>query len=173
MSFFDSLTPVSQYQAQAVAKEAVPRSSIPTMPTPQPMQGYAKGGLTAANENIKQAQIMKVIAHYFNNMGIPQQIGMMGLQKEMKEGLELIPFESSVMGYKPLEKGTAQIHFFTVGTAKDLADDMRYFYKYLKDHEVTTIYDALPAPVTTNAMNQLGAKIEKSDNPKFLYKASI
>jgi hypothetical protein len=173
MSFFDSLTPVSQYQAQAVAKEVAPRSAIPAMPTPQPMQGYAKGGLTAANENIKQTQIMKVIAHYFKNMGIPEQIGMMGLQKEMKEGLKLIPFESSVMGYKPLEKGVAQIHFFTVGTAKDLADDMRYFYKYLKDHGVITVYDSLPAPITTKGLTQLGAKVEKSDNPKFLFKASI
>jgi hypothetical protein len=60
MSFFDSLTPVSQYQAQAVAKEAVPRSSIPAMPTPQPMQGYAKGGLADANQLIQKAQILKL-----------------------------------------------------------------------------------------------------------------
>ena len=173
MSFFDSLTPVSQYQAQAVAQETAPRSAIPAMPMPQPTQGYAKGGLTAANENIKQAQIMKVIAHYFTNMGIPQQIGMMGLQKEIKEGLKLIPYESSVMGYKPLDQGVAQIHFFTVGTAKDLADDMRYFYKYLKDHDVTTVYDSLPAPITTQGLTRLGAKVEKSDNPKFLFKARI
>ena len=41
MSFFDSLTPVSQYQAQAVAKEGAPRPAIPAMPTPQTNAGFA------------------------------------------------------------------------------------------------------------------------------------
>jgi hypothetical protein len=136
-------------------------------------QGFAKGGLTAANENIKQIQMMKVFAHYFKNLGVPVEIGMKGLQKEIDNGLQLIPFESSVMGFKPLDGTTAQIHFFTVGTVKSLADDMRYFYKYLKDKGITTIYDTLPAPITSSVLIKLGAKEEKSDNPKYKFKATI
>jgi hypothetical protein len=77
------------------------------------------------------------------------------------------------MGFKPLKSGTAQIHFFTVGTLKDLTDDMRYFYKYLKDKGIRTVYDTLPAPITTEMLVKLGAKIEKSDNPKYKMKAAI
>jgi hypothetical protein len=90
-----------------------------------PAQGMAKGGLTAANENIKQIQIMKVIANYFKNQGLPVYKAMIGVRKEIENGLQLIPFESSVMGFKPLGKGVAQIHFFTVGVIEDLANDMQ------------------------------------------------
>jgi hypothetical protein len=50
---------------------------------------------------------------------------------------------------------------------------MRYFYKYLKDKGIRTVYDTLPAPITTEMLVKLGAKIEKSDNPKYKMKASI
>jgi hypothetical protein len=173
MSFFDSLTPVSQYQAQAVAKEAVSRSAIPAMPTPQPMQGYAKGGLADANQLIQKAQILKVFENYFKNLGVDVSKGMKELQKQISEGLQLIPFESSVLGYKPLGDATAQIHFFTVGTVKSLADDMQYFYQYLKKQGITTVYDSLPAPITQQMFAKLGAKIEPSDNPKYKFKARI
>jgi hypothetical protein len=106
-------------------------------------------------------------------MGADVNQGMKDLQKQIDNGLELIPFESSVMGYKPLGNNVAQIHFFTVGTMKDLANDMQYFYKYLKDQGVTTVYDSLPAPITTQMMVKLGAKVEDSDNPKYRFKATI
>jgi hypothetical protein len=138
-----------------------------------PAQGMAKGGLTAATENIKQIQIMKVIANYFKNKGLPVEPAMVGVQKEIENGLQLIPFESSVMGLKNLGKGVAQIHFFTVGTIQDLANDIEYFYKYLKDKGINTVYDSIPAPITTQMFQKLGAKIEKSDNPKYQFKASI
>jgi hypothetical protein len=99
--------------------------------------------------------------------------GMKDLQKEIDQGLQLIPFESSVMGYKPLGSGVAQIHFFTIGTLKDLTNDMQYFFKYLKDKGVRTVYDTLPAPITTQMLVDLGAKLEQSDNPKYKLKASI
>ena len=136
-------------------------------------QSYAKGGLTAANENIEQIQIMKVIAHYFQNIGIPVQPAMQGVQKEIQNGLKLVPYESSVMGYKDLGNNTAQIHFFTVGTVKSLADDIRYFVKYLKQKGVRTIYDSRPAPVTTQVLQQEGAQVMQSDNPKYKFKATI
>lgn len=136
-------------------------------------KGYAKGGLTAANENIEQIQIMKVFKHYFENLGVDVDQGMKNLQKEIDQGLQLIPFESSVMGYKPLGGSTAQIHFFTVGTIKDLTNDMQYFYKYLKNKGVKTVYDTLPAPITTEMLVKLGAKVEESDNPKYKLKATI
>ena len=136
-------------------------------------QSYAKGGLAAANDNIKQTQIMKVIAHYFQNIGLPVEQAMQGVQKEIQNGLKLVPYESSVMGYKDLGQGTAQIHFFTVGTIKNLADDIQYFFKYLKDNGIKTIYDSRPAPVTTQVLQQLGAQIAQSDNPKYKFKATI
>jgi hypothetical protein len=116
---------------------------------------------------------MKVIANYFKNKGLPVEPAMAGVQKEIENGLQLIPFESSVMGFKPLGKGVAQIHFFTVGSIKDLANDMQYFYKYLKNKGITTVYDSIPAPITIQMFQQLGAKVMQSDNPKYKFKAQI
>ena len=176
MSFFDRLIDTPTYQAQSLARAQAPQASMPPMPQNIPMPtptGMAKGGLTAANENIKQTQIMKVIANYFRNQGIPVEPAMAGVQKEIQNGLELIPFESSVMGMKKLSDGVAQIHFFTVGTMKDLANDMQYFYKYLKNKGIHTVYDSIPAPITNELFKRLGAKIVQSDNPKYKFKAMI
>jgi hypothetical protein len=183
MSFFDRLVDTPDYQAQLLggqptapqgiaAPMAAPMMTPPAAPMNAPM-GMAKGGLTGVNEKIKDAQIMKVFQHYFENLGVDVTEGMRNLQKEINQGLQLIPFESSVMGYKPLGSGTAQIHFFTVGTLKDLANDMQYFFKYLKDKGVRTVYDTLPAPITTQMLVELGAKLQQSDNPKYKLKASI
>ena len=189
MSFFDRLVDTPDYQAQLLgSQQAAPQGiaapmAAPMM-TPPPMMsppaapmnapmGMAKGGLTGVNEKIKDAQIMKVFQNYFENLGVDVEQGMRNLQKEINQGLQLIPFESSVMGYKPLSSGTAQIHFFTVGTLKDLTNDMRYFFNYLKDKGVRTVYDTLPAPITTQMLVELGAKLQQSDNPKYKLKASI
>jgi hypothetical protein len=175
MGFFDSLVPTEQYQAQTLAKQSGGQGTpIPMAPMqPSAPQQFAKGGLAAANGQIQQTQVMKVIAHYFKNKGLPVEPAMAGVQKEIENGLELIPFESSVMGFKPIGNGAAQIHFFTVGTMQDLANDMQYFYKYLKDNGINTVYDSIPAPITTQIFQKLGARIEKSDNPKFQFKATI
>jgi hypothetical protein len=184
MSFFDRLVNTPDYQAQILGSQpaapqgiAAPMAApmmapMPAAPMNAPM-GMAKGGLTGANEKIKQSQIIKVFQNYFENLGVDVNEGMRNLQKEIDQGLQLIPFESSVMGYKPLGSGTAQIHFFTVGTLKNLANDMRYFFKYLKDKGVRTVYDTLPAPITTQILVEMGAKLQQSDNPKYKLKASI
>lgn len=163
MSFFDRLVDTSDYQAQSMSGQSPMQAPI----------GFAPGGLTGVNKQIEQVQIMKVIANYFKNKGLPVEPALEGVKKEMQNGLELIPFESSVMGFKPLGKSVAQIHFFTVGTIQDLANDMQYFYEYLKDNGITTVYDSIPAPITTQIFEQLGAQIEKSDNPKYQFKARI
>jgi len=175
MGFFDSLVPTEQYQAQTLAKQSGGQGTpIPMAPMQSPApQQFAKGGLAAANGQIQQTQVMKVIANYFKNKGLPVEPAMAGVQKEIENGLELIPFESSVMGFKPLGDSVAQIHFFTVGTMQDLANDMEYFYKYLKDKGIKTVYDSIPAPITTQIFDKLGATIVKSDNPKFQFKATI
>ena len=179
MGFFDSLVPTEQYQAQTLAKQSggqgtpIPMAAPMQTPIQPPMQQFAKGGLAAANGQIQQTQIKKVFEHYFKNMGADVNQGMKDLEKQISQGLELSPFESSVLGYKPLQNGVAQIHFFTVGTMQDLANDMKYFYKYLKDQGVRTVYDTLPAPITTQMMVKLGAKVEESDNPKYKFKATI
>ena len=169
MGFFDSLIDTQAYQAQTLAKQGNPPAALP-QPMPMPM---AKGGLTSVNEKIKETQTLKVIANYFKNKGLPVEPAMAGVKKEMAAGLQLIPFESSVMGFKPLGKNVAQIHFFTVGTIQDLANDMRFFYKFLKDKGITTVYDSIPAPITIQMFQQLGAQVMRSDNPKYKFKASI
>ena len=176
MGFFDSLVPTEQYQAQTLAKQSGGQGTpIPMTAPMQPpaTQQCAKGGLAAANSQIQQTQIMKVIANYFKNKGLPVEPALEGVKKEIENGLQLIPFESSVMGFKELGKGVAQIHFFTVGTMQDLANDMEYFYKYLKDNKINTVYDSIPAPITSQIFEKLGARIEESDNPKYKFKASI
>jgi hypothetical protein len=187
MGFFDSLVPTEQYQAQTLAKQSggqgtpIPKNVAPIqqpnmasagLPGMQP-QRFAKGGLAAANEQIEQSQIMKVIANYFKNQGLPVEAAMAGVKREVSNGLQLIPYESSVMGFKQLGQGIAQIHFFTVGTMQNLADDMQYFYQYLKNKGINTIYDSIPAPITTQMFQKLGAKLEESDNPKYKFKARI
>jgi hypothetical protein len=176
MGFFDSLVPTEQYQAQTLAKQSGGQGT--PIPMAAPMQSpatqqFAKGGLAAANNQIQQTQIRKVFENYFKNLGVDVNEGMKNLQKEIDQGLELIPFESSVMGFKQLGKGVAQIHFFTVGTMEDLANDMQYFFKYIKDQGIRTVYDTLPAPITTQMLVKLGAKVEESDNPKYKLKATI
>ena len=174
MSFFNSLVDTPTYQSQLLTGQ--PRQQGIAAPAAAPMSapvGMAKGGLTGVNKQIEQTQIIKVIANYFQNNGIPVDAALKGVQKEMQNGLQLIPFESSVMGFKPLGKGVAQIHFFTVGTMQDLANDMRYFFKYLKDNGINTVYDSIPAPITADMLQKLGAQPEKSDNPKYKYKARI
>jgi len=185
MSFFDRLVDTPDYQAQLlggqqVAPQGIAAPMAAPMMAPAPMNppmnapmGMAKGGLTGVNEKIKDVQIMKVFQHYFENLGVDVTEGMRNLQKEINQGLQLIPFESSVMGYKPLGSGAAQIHFFTVGTLNDLTNDMRYFFKYLKNKGVRTVYDTLPAPITTQMLVELGAKLQQSDNKKYKLKASI
>ena len=182
MSFFDRLVNTPDYQAQLLggqtaAPQGIAAPMAAPMTAPNPMAnapvGMAKGGLTGVNQQIQQTQVMKVIANYFKNKGLPVEPALQGVKKEIQNGLQLIPFESSVMGFKPLGKATAQIHFFTVGTMQDLANDMKYFYKYLKDKGINTVYDSIPAPITTQIFQQLGAKVEKSDNPKYQFKASI
>jgi hypothetical protein len=174
MSFFDRLIDTPTYQAQSLARASgAPQAAIPqNMPMPT-QTNFAKGGLAAANSKIEEQQIMKVIANYFQNNGIPLDKAMPAVQKEIAVGLKLIPFESSVMGMKMLDDGVAQIHFFTVGTMEDLINDMQYFYKYLKSKGINTVYDSMPAPITVGMMQELGAQAEKSDNPKYQYKAKI
>jgi hypothetical protein len=169
MSFFDSLIDTSTYQAQSLAKATDAPQGVP-MPAAQAM---AKGGLADANSQIEQIQIMKVIANYFKNKGLPVEQSLAGVKKEIANGLQLVPFESSVMGIKNLGQGTAQVHFFTVGTIRDLANDMRYFYKYLKNKGINTVYDTIPAPITAQIFQKLGARIEESNNPKYKFKATI
>jgi hypothetical protein len=179
MSFFDRLVNTPDYQSQLLGGQQTAPQGIaspiaaPAMAPMNTPMGMAKGGLTGVNKQIEQVQILKVFENYFNNLGVDVAQGMKNLQKEIDQGLQLIPFESSVMGYKPLGSGTAQVHFFTVGTLEDLANDMRYFYKYLKDKGVKTIYDTLPAPITTQMLQELGAKLQQPDNPKYKLKASI
>lgn len=134
---------------------------------------YANGGLASASKKVDLDRSLKVIAHYFKNRGIPVEIGMKSVMKEIASGLQLIPFESSVMGMKMLSPGVAQIHFFTTGTIKDLKDDMKYFVKNLRDSGVKTVYDTEPAPITSSALQLLGANVMKSDNPKYKFKAAI
>jgi hypothetical protein len=145
----------------------------PAVQTSMAPQQFAEGGLAAADKSMKTNKIAEILGNYFQNRGIPMNVGMQGVQKEVSEGLKLVSFEDSVMGYKMLKPGVAQIHFFTIATPQDLSNDIVYFVKELKKIGVKTVYDTEPAPVTTTTLKETGARIEPSDNPKYKLKATI
>jgi hypothetical protein len=140
---------------------------------PAPAQGFAKGGITAIDNVKKVDRISAILQNYFKKAGIPLQAGLAGVKKEVSQGLKLIPYETSVMGFKPLGQGIGQVHFFTIGTLKDLVDDMKYFINHLKSSGIKIVYDSAPAPITSKVLQQMGAQIAKSDNPKYPFKAIL
>jgi hypothetical protein len=145
----------------------------PAVQTSIAPQQFAEGGLAAVDKSMKTNKIAKILGNYFNNRGIPMDVGMQSVKKEVSEGLKLLPFEDSVMGYKMLKPGVAQVHFFTIATVQELSNDIQYFVKELKKVGVRTIYDSEPAPVTTTTLKETGARIEESDIPKYKFKATI
>jgi len=145
----------------------------PAVQTSMAPQQFAEGGIAAADKSIKTNKIAQILGNYFSNRGIPMDVGMQSVKKEVSEGLKLVPFEDSVMGYKMLKPGVAQVHFFTIATVQELSNDIQYFIKELKKVGVRTIYDSEPAPVTTTTLKETGARIEESDIPKYKFKATI
>jgi hypothetical protein len=117
--------------------------------------------------------VTKVIMHYFQNRGIPLAQGLQGVQKELAQGLKLIPYKNSVMGLKMLSPEVAQIHFFTTDTEAQLFADIRFFVAQLKQAGIHTIYDSVMDPLMAQALQADGVKIEQSDNPKYKFKASL
>jgi hypothetical protein len=117
--------------------------------------------------------VTKVIMHYFQNRGIPLAQGLQGVQKELQQGLKLIPYKNSVMGLKMLSPAVAQIHFFTTDTEDQLFADIRFFVDQLKQAGIHTIYDSVMDPLMAQALQADGVKIEQSDNPKYKFKASL
>jgi hypothetical protein len=165
-----SLQDLNQMQQSGGALASVIAPAVQTSMTPQM---FAEGGIASANKSMKTEKIAQILGNYFNNRGIPLEIGMQGVRKEVSEGLKLVPFEDSVMGYKMLKPGVAQVHFFTIASVQDLSNDIVYFLRELKKAGVRTIYDTEPAPVTTTTLRESGARIEQSDIPKYKLKATI
>lgn len=165
-----SLQAINQMQQSTGALASAIAPAVQTSVAPQQ---FAEGGIASANKSIKTEKIAKILENYFNNRGIPLEIGMQGVRKEVSEGLKLVPFEDSVMGYKMLKPGVAQVHFFTIATPQDLSNDIVYFVQELRKVGVRTIYDTEPAPVTTTTLKESGARIEPSDIPKYKLKATI
>jgi hypothetical protein len=165
-----SLQDINQMQQSTGSLASAIAPAVQTSIAPQQ---FAEGGLAAADKSMKTNKIAKILGNYFNNRGIPMDVGMQSVKKEVSEGLKLVPFEDSVMGYKMLKPGVAQVHFFTIATVQDLSNDIQYFVKELKKVGVRTIYDSEPAPVTTTTLKETGARIEESDIPKYKFKATI
>lgn len=117
--------------------------------------------------------VTRVIMHYFQNRGIPLNVGMQAVQKQLAEGLKLIPYKNSVMGLKMLSRDVAQIHFFTTDTADQLDADIRFFVDKLKEAGVRTVYDSEMDPLMAQALTKDGAQIMQSDNPKYKFKATL
>ena len=128
------------------------------------------GGNQLPGQNVA---VTKVIMNYFQNKGVPMAQAMQGVQKEMAQGLKLIPYKNSVMGLKMLSPEVAQIHFFTVDTEQVLFDDIRFFVAQLKKAGIHTIYDSVMDPLMAQALQADGVKIQKSDNPKYKFKATL
>ena len=165
-----SLQDINQMQQSTGSLASAIAPAVQTSIVPQQ---FAEGGLAAADKSMKTNKIAEILGNYFSNRGIPMDVGMQTVKKEVSEGLKLLPFEDSVMGYKVLKPGVAQVHFFTIGTAQELSNDIQYFIKELKKVGIRTIYDTEPAPVTTTTLKETGARIEESDNPKYKLKATI
>lgn len=165
-----SLQALNQMQQSGGALTSVIAPAVQTSMAPQQ---FAEGGIASANKSIKTEKVAKILENYFNNRGIPLDVGMQGVRDEVKQGLKLVPFEDSVMGYKMIKPATAQVHFFTIATPQELSNDIQYFVAELKKVGVNTIYDSEPAPVTTTTLRESGARLEQSDIPKFKLKATI
>jgi hypothetical protein len=117
--------------------------------------------------------VTRIIMHYFQNRGIPLNVGMQAVQKQLAEGLKLIPYKNSVMGLKMLSKDVAQIHFFTTDTADQLDADIRFFVDKLKEAGIRTVYDSEMDPLVAQALTKDGSQIMQSDNPKYKLKATL
>ena len=117
--------------------------------------------------------VTRVLMNYFQNKGVQLAQAMQGVQKEMAQGLKLIPYKNSVMGLKMLSKEVAQIHFFTTDTEQELFADIRFFVDQLKKAKIHTIYDSVMDPLMVQALQADGVKIQHSDNPKYKFKASL
>lgn len=117
--------------------------------------------------------VTRVLMHYFQNRGIPLAQGLQGVQKELAQGLKLIPFENSVMGLKMLSKEVAQVHFFTTDTEEALFNDILFFVQQLKTAGIHTIYDSVMDPIVAKALQADGLKVVPSDNPKYKFKATL
>jgi hypothetical protein len=117
--------------------------------------------------------VTKVIMHYFQNRGIPLNVGLQAVQKQLAEGLKLIPYKNSVMGLKMLSNDVAQIHFFTTDTADQLDADIRFFVDQLKKAGIHTIYDSEMDPLVAQALSKDSVQIMQSDNPKYKFKATL
>jgi hypothetical protein len=134
------------------------------------IQAQMGGGQQLSGQSLG---VSKIIMHYFQNRGIPLSAGMQGVQKEIAQGLKLIQHRDSVMGLKMLSPEVAQIHFFTTGTEATLDQDIKFFVSQLKEAGVHTVYDSEMDPISARAMQELGAQIQPSDNPKYKFKATL
>jgi hypothetical protein len=128
------------------------------------------GGNQLPGQNVA---VTKVIMHYFQNRGVPMATAMQAIQKELQQGLKLIPYKNSVMGLKMLSQDVAQIHFFTTDTADQLDADIRFFVSQLKKAGIHTVYDSVMDPLMAQALAKDGVKIVQSDNPKYKFKATL
>ena len=128
------------------------------------------GGGQLPGQNVA---VTKVIMHYFQNKGVPLAQAMQGVQKELQQGLKLIPYKNSVMGLKMLSQDVAQIHFFTTDTADQLDADIRFFVSQLKQAGIHTVYDSVMDPLMAQALAKDGVQIQQSDNPKYKFKATL
>jgi hypothetical protein len=128
------------------------------------------GGSQLPGQNVA---VTKVIMHYFQNRGVPLAQAMQGVQKELAQGLKLIPYKNSVMGLKMLSQDVAQIHFFTTDTADQLDADIRFFVSQLKQAGIHTVYDSVMDPLMAQALAKDGVQIVQPDNPKYKFKATL
>jgi hypothetical protein len=118
-------------------------------------------------------KVSAIITHYFQNRRIPLNVGLAAMQKQMQEGLKLIPYKNSVMGLKMLEPHIAQVHFFTTDTERQLDMDIKFFVSKLKQAGVDTIYDSEFDPLMARALQDVGVQVQQSDMPKFKLKATL
>jgi hypothetical protein len=133
----------------------------------------ALGNIQAQMGGGQNSAVTRIIMHYFQNRGISPQQGMAAVQKELAQGLKLIPHRQSVMGLQMISQDTAKVHFFTIGTESQFDADVKFFASELQNAGINTLYDSEQDPMTARALEAVGYTISKSDNPQFKIKATI
>jgi hypothetical protein len=142
---------------------------------PQGIESLQPNVMAGANKAVQSPdrKVLKILSSYFQNRGIPLDVGLNSVKKQLSEGLQLIDHENSVMAYKPIAKNTYQVHFFTVDNEKKLVKDIKFFVKELKKHGVRTVFDSEMDPVVIEALDKVGAKVLQSHLPQFKIEAKL
>ena len=99
------------------------------------------------------------------------------MQAMIKKNMaHLIQHGNSLLFLVNLGNKSAEINFFTADSPQKIKSSMVYFIKQVKQAGFNKVYGEDGGPIlnkTLQLLGKLGLKIEKSDNPKYYWMASL